>query len=288
VELEELLRRQAGMISRAQLLSCGLSARTIARRVSSGGWRAVFPGVYLVAGHRYGDEARVWAAWLWGGPTSVVSGPTAAWCYGMLAEPGPVLHLAVPRTLHRRPRPGLALHRVELDPADRTRWRDIALTGRGRTVLDTAVLLPDGATFLDRALQCSVRFPQLTAAHARMAGCTGAPTAKRLLDAAANGTRAESERILVRLLREAGIDGWATAVPFQRWELDLAFPGVRLAVELDGWAFHSDVARFGNDRRKGNALVTAGWTLLLFTWHDLTRRPAQVIAEIRAALSRCA
>jgi hypothetical protein len=55
-------------------------------------------------------------------------------------------------------------------------------------------------------------------AHAR----TGAPEARRLLEAAANGTRAKSERILLRLLHEAGIGGWTTVLPFQDWEVDLA------------------------------------------------------------------
>ncbi|GAA1837289.1 hypothetical protein GCM10009836_14900 [Pseudonocardia ailaonensis] len=65
MDLDELLRRQAGVLSRAQALACGISARTVATRVSEGRWRRVLPGVYLAAGHRFGDEARVRAAWLW-------------------------------------------------------------------------------------------------------------------------------------------------------------------------------------------------------------------------------
>jgi hypothetical protein len=50
------------------------------------------------------------------------------------------------------------------------------------------------------------------------------------------------------------------------------------------WAWRIDADRFRADRRKGNALVRAGWQQLRFTWHDLTNRPAYVIAEIHAAL----
>jgi very-short-patch-repair endonuclease len=64
--------------------------------------------------------------------------------------------------------------------------------------------------------------------------------------------------------------------------------GARIAIEIDGWAWHTDVQRFRTDRRKGNALVRAGWTVLRFTWHDLTNRPDYVISEIRAALLRTA
>ncbi|SDE79345.1 hypothetical protein [Pseudonocardia oroxyli] len=108
--------------------------------------------------------------------------------------------------------------------ADRAEVRHLTVTARARTVLDTAVLLPDGAAFLDRALQRHVRFPQLVSAHSRMLGRHGSAEVGRLLAAAADGTRAKSERILLGLLRQAGLRGWVTAFPFQDWELDCAFP----------------------------------------------------------------
>ena len=74
--------------------------------------------------------------------------------------------------------------------------------------------------------------------------------------------------------------------PFGAYLVDIAFPRRRVAVEIDGWAWHMDVDRFRADRHKGNALVRAGWGLLRFTWHDLTNRPDYVIAEVRAALDR--
>jgi very-short-patch-repair endonuclease len=59
-----------------------------------------------------------------------------------------------------------------------------------------------------------------------------------------------------------------------------------VAVEVDGWAWHTDPERFRRDRQRQNALVLAGWTVLRFTWHDLTHRPTEMIAEVRAALGR--
>ena len=64
-----------------------------------------------------------------------------------------------------------------------------------------------------------------------------------------------------------------------------AAPARRIAIEVDGWAWHVDVERFQADRRRQNALVNAGWTVLRFTWHDLTADPERVIAQIRAALA---
>jgi very-short-patch-repair endonuclease len=66
---------------------------------------------------------------------------------------------------------------------------------------------------------------------------------------------------------------------------DLALPAARIAIEVDGWAWHSDVERFRHDRRRQNALVLARWTVLRFTWDDLTRRPDTAISQIQAALA---
>lgn len=66
----------------------------------------------------------------------------------------------------------------------------------------------------------------------------------------------------------------------------MAFPHWKLAVEVDGWAFHSGVDRFRADRRKQNALTLAGWTVVRFTWTDLVERPDYVVAVIKRLTDR--
>jgi very-short-patch-repair endonuclease len=73
--------------------------------------------------------------------------------------------------------------------------------------------------------------------------------------------------------------------PFGPWRVDLAFPERKVAVEVDGWAWHVDPERFRTDRRKQNALVGEGWNPLRFTWHDLVGQPARVVAEIAGTLA---
>lgn len=67
--------------------------------------------------------------------------------------------------------------------------------------------------------------------------------------------------------------------------LDVAFVRERIALEVDGWAWHWDVGRFRADRRRQNELVVRGWTVLRFTWHDLHDHQDRVLAEIKAALA---
>jgi very-short-patch-repair endonuclease len=119
-------------------------------------------------------------------------------------------------------------------------------------------------------------------------GRYGSSEAGRLIRAAADRADSAAERQLTQLLRQAGITGWRVGAPFGPYVIDIAFPGPKVAIEVDGWAWHVDADRFRGDRRKGNALVRAGWTLLRFTWHDLTTRPHECLAEILDALALAA
>lgn len=65
------------------------------------------------------------------------------------------------------------------------------------------------------------------------------------------------------------------------------FPGKQIAIEVDGYAFHSEVADFIGDRSRQNYLVLNGWQVLRFTWWDLTEHPERVIAEIQRVISVC-
>jgi hypothetical protein len=157
------------------------------------------PSVYLAGGHRLTDEARVWAAWSWAGGAAVVSGRSAAFWHGPLPALGPRVELTVPRSRKPRPQAGVRVRRRDLPHADTAQARGVRATGVPLTVLETAVVLPDGAAFLDRALQRHVRFDEVDECYRRNAGARGWPAARRLLSAAAPGAESAAERLLVEL-----------------------------------------------------------------------------------------
>ena len=280
MSLDDLVRRQGGVLALRQAVAGGMSAATVQRRAREGSWSRLHPAVYLLAGHRLTDEARVRAAWLWAGEGAVLSGPAAAHWHGMLGRAPRIVEVTVPRTRSPRCPRGVRVRRRDLAAADVVGHRDVWLTAAPLTALETAVAQTDGSTFLDRALQRHVRFPAVYRAYCRNMGRHGSSAAGRLLVAAADRADSAAERLLVRLLREAGVGGWVLGHPFGPWRIDLAFPDQEVAVEVDGWAWHVDPARFVSDRRKQNALVRAGWDPLRFTWHDLDGRPRAVLDEI--------
>jgi very-short-patch-repair endonuclease len=156
-------------------------------------------------------------------------------------------------------------------------------------MLDAAVALgDDGLQLLDRALQRYLPFDAVIQAHHRNLGRHGSRAAGQLLIAAGDRADSQAERIMLGLLRAARLSGWRRGHPVAGYRVDFAFVERRVAIEVDGWAWHSDPARLRRDRRRQNSLVLSGWTVLRFTWYDLTQRPEVVIADILTALRRAA
>ncbi|MGE3286717.1 MAG: hypothetical protein AB7J32_11540 [Pseudonocardia sp.] len=100
--------------------------------------------------------------------------------------------------------------------ADVTMADGIRVTVGPLTVLEVAALLPDGAAFLDRALQRHVRCAAVYRAYCRNLGARGSQRAGELLVAAADRADSAAERRLIALLRGAGTSGFTRALPFAR------------------------------------------------------------------------
>lgn len=127
------------------------------------------------------------------------------------------------------------------------------------------------------------------------AGTKGAQARTRLqlaLNHVAGGTRSEAERRLKCILRAHRIRGiranWPVAVredtaPIAR--VDLAHPTARLAIEVDGRAFHSSHADFERDRERQGQLAELGWLTIRFTWSILTADPARVAERVRSVIA---
>lgn len=283
-ELRALLADHDGVITRAQATRLGMSSSAIGRRTDSGAWTSVARGVYFVADREMTGRARVRIASATVGPAAVVSGPAAAWWHDLVDRPPRMVTVTVPRGRHPAVPSGVDVVHRDLHPVDVIERAHLAVTGIPFTVLETAAA--HGVAILDSSLlRGRVSLRQLVAAHARYPGRRGAGVSARMLTGAANGARSEAERTLLRLLRAARIGGWVAGHPSCGYVVDVAFCDQMLAVEIDGFAFHSDARAFQDDRTRQNVLVTAGWTILRFTWQDLTERPQLVIAQIQAALA---
>jgi very-short-patch-repair endonuclease len=262
-----------------------LSAHAVDRRVRSGRWSRCTPGVFFAEDREFTDSARVRAA-VWGyGHGAAASGLAAAWWLGLTMFAPDIVEVTVARNSRRVHRPGTRLRRRDLAPADLVERRGLCTTAVPLTVVEAASRRGGGPRLLDNALQRNhVVLPQLWRAHLRNTGRHGSPRAHKLLQAVEDGTRSEAERLLARLMRANSITGWRTNKRIAGYEVDFVFRTAKLAIEVDGFAFHTDPEVFQHDRKKQNAIALAGYQVLRFTWLDLTEYPERVIAEIRRAI----
>lgn len=288
MEWTALARRQAGVVTRGQCRSTGLTDRQINRLVGNGHLRGTARrGVLVASAAPASAEQEFWRAVLSTG--GVLSHFSAAECRQIRvtgAPPG--VHVTVDPTRYVQPLPGVTVHRIALPADHRTQLARLPITTVTRTVLDCLGVLPmaQARIVLDRCLQQR----QISAVDlvSRRANRPGNPQLARL-HRELTGAASEAERVLHRLLRRAGITGWWPNYPVtvegHRFQIDVAFLAAKIAVEVDGWAFHSDVERFRADRRRQNRLSMAGWTVVRFTWADLVERPDEVVRTIAGLLA---
>ena len=282
--VDEIVRHQDGVITLPQARRAGLSQDAIDRLVRSRHWRRLARGVYFVDDRPFTDAARI-RGMVWSyGNAAAASGLAAAWWHGLSLDAPDVVEVTVPRKRQPTPLPGSRLRRRDLVGADIVERQRLRLTSLPLTIVEASVRPGGGSRVMDSALQRRANLRELQLAHLRNKGRHGAPAARRLLEVASAGARSHAERLLIQLLKDDGITGWIANYPVGGYLVDIAFPGLRIAIEVDGWAFHSDRQVFQSDRVRQNQIALLGWQVLRFTWFDLTERPQRVLAQIRRAI----
>jgi very-short-patch-repair endonuclease len=288
---EDLARAQSGAISRQQLREFGLDDLVITRLVTSGALVRHADGVFLARGAPITYAAELWMAVLSTG--GLLGFATAAYLWGMDERP-PLVHVIVGTDRRVLRHAHIRRHHVFVPSSAVTTIDGLPATTRSWTLLDHVGRLPTAAALrlVDRGLQRAwLTRPDIARRVSEYPGRQGNVVLRRMLDATEDGAAALSERKLHGLLRRAGIRGWTANHEVRIGGavaaiVDVAIPAARLAIEVDGFAYHSDVDRFQRDRQRQNTLVALGWTVLRFTWHDLVERPSYVLATISLHLSR--
>jgi very-short-patch-repair endonuclease len=288
----EIARSQAGAITRAQLREAGLEDHVIDHLLTTGALDADTPGVFVARGAPRSYRNRLWTALL--ATRGVLGFATAAALWGISAPAPARIDVIVEHERRVKTPYGVRIHRVFVPQSAVVHHDRLRVTTRTWTVLDHLGRLPDSEAFrlADRSLQRGwLTSTDLDQRLREYPGRRGNRLLREIAGRCGDGAAAESERVLHRLLQRAGVSGW---VPNHRiWSdgaliavADVAVPAAGLIIEIDGWAFHSDVDRFQRDRQRQNALVALGWRVVRFTWADLTQRPGYVIAMIRAQVAR--
>ncbi|WP_133740668.1 type IV toxin-antitoxin system AbiEi family antitoxin domain-containing protein [Actinorugispora endophytica] len=298
-----LAARQYGVVSRDQVMRCGLSDSALRNLVRRGGWTRVHRGVYRVAGHAPVTErerllSAVMAAQLTLGPTAFASGRTAARLWGVRGLPPwtGAVHMTVPVGDARRKVPGIIRRTWATDPAEVVARGGLRATTPRRTLRDTlldvdrstAVCLLDSA--LNQGLVAAEDLPALASANTGRPGCARSLPWWGLADGRAQSPLETRVRLVCA---DGGVPPDSLQHPFHdaRGRLvaigDLWWRDRGLLVEADGRDPHERPKALLHDRRRQNALELAfpGIRILRFTWADLAF-PRYIAHTVRAALAR--
>lgn len=290
----ELALSQNGVIEHGQALDLGLSDDAIYRRARSGRWTRLLTRLYCLAGTPPSWLGDLTAASLWAGQRGLVSGRAAAALWELDGCPEGPIELLV--TGHpKSPDARIVLrYAITVAPADGTIHRGLRVTTPSRTLLELGHLLT--AEGLELAAEDAFRRGLTSAARLRWMlerewqGLPGAPALRALLDArASRPTDSALEVKLFALLRGAKIKLPQRQVEIREGDrflgrVDFVYPDERLVIEAHSFRFHSGRGPWDHDVQRDKAFRRAGWRVLYVTYEDISKRPGQVVSDIRAGL----
>jgi len=273
MDLKQALARCGGAARSGHLLTLGVPASDLA--AAQGGPLQIGRGAFALPDAPFAVATAVRL-------NGVASHSSAAALHGLpLWRPDPTLHVTVAGD--RPDEPGVRIHRARLGPDEISDLQPI--TAPLRTLVDCGRALPllDALVILDAAVNRGWVQLEVLQAAADAARGHGAAALRRVVsyvDRLAESPLESVLRLVVSILnctvrshvRTRGVgkvdflvDGW-------------------LALEGDGFEFHSDRRAYRNDRERGNGLVVGRYVLLRFTYEDLAGRPGWVFATIATVL----
>lgn len=290
----ELAATQGGYATRSQLAACGLSDSAIDRRVNVGDLKPVTHGVYVVIPSA--DPVDLVRGATLALPSAVVSHQSAAHLLRFPKRPNLQPTVVVPsHTTHQFP--GVTVRRCDdLMPSDTVQVDGLAVTNTVRTFFDLGRLL-DFKEYdaMGEALVIAGRMEldtfERTVARLARRGKPGTRAAKDFLDIRWSGS--DRRATILERKGRAVLSSGGLPIPIAQfpipWErhrrFDAAYPDAALAIEWDSRAWHEQRRAMAADRRRDRRASMHGWTILRFTWEDVTERPREIIAAVSTLLN---
>lgn len=285
-----------GLVSRRQARLHGLSRRQIQYRIRHKAWDAAAPGVLRLNGAPTTWRAEAMLATLATGGLASHLTAGALWDLHDLT-PGRVRHVVVPPGAHHPKIPAMIHTYSQFHLAEPATIDGIPVTGVAVTIMDLAWKLTDDrlvAVVDDARRRHLITWPSLWRTFRRRArrGRNGSAGLRRLLDEHF-GSRVLPDsgfnRSVGQLLVHAGLPN-----PTHEFELrladgsharyDLAWPDLRVAVELHSSTWHLNRSALSNDARKITQARLAGWDVVPFTYDQWRAEPTKLVTDVERLL----
>jgi very-short-patch-repair endonuclease len=294
--LAELAARQHGLITLQQAIHLGATSRQIRWRISTGVLTVVRRNVYRFAGVPRTWHQSVLAAVLSCGSGVAASHDTALRLYGGRGDRERLIEVSSRRE-RRIDAAELTSHRsLVLFDADLSSRHTIPVTSPARIVVDLSGRRSDkelGRVVDDLLRRRLVRLPEIAQCAHRLRPAPGRSLAtvhEALLQRWEGYDPGDSdlESRVLRAIYAAGLpvprQQVRVGIGGRRCYLDLAYPELRIAIEIDSWAYHRFRSSFDGDRAKGNELVLLGWQVLRIHDGMTDAEIVALVARARAAM----
>ncbi len=265
----------------------GVRPQAIKHRVIVGRLHRIHAGVYAVGRRELSRHGQLMAAVLACGEGAVLSHRSRPelWRVG----PRAAFEVIVPSA--RRPRrPGIKVHRRDLDAKHITRVQNIPVTSIACTLVDVSPSLP--RDHLERAVNEADRLDLIDPERLRealedFAGHTGVTKLRTLLDRHTfTLTDSELERRFKQIVRAAGLSEPLTQQYLNGYRVDFYWPDLGLVVETDGLRYHRTPSQQTAALRRDQAHYAAGLLPLRFSHAQIRWEPDYVADMLRQALRR--
>lgn len=292
------VREADGLILRDKALHAGVDPDAIMKALRTGRLRRLQRCIYVLREDEVSPLTIARAAVLASGiPDAVASHQTAARVHEIPIPVGRYPeHVTVPRNQRRLRRKELVFHSREFNIGDVEVLAGVPVTRPARTLVDLTTTLPrtEAVWAVDDALrrdlvtraeidQCLTSRPGAPGdaqARTRVAEADG--KAESILETAGRLTLADARLPLPVAQFEVRAPGGFVAF------LDGAYPEKKVGLEFDGQSVHNAPEALFRDRDRQNRLVALGWTILRYTWWDVTYGKARFIESVRNALQSAA
>jgi hypothetical protein len=285
--VRRLAHRQAGRVSRAQLLRCGISRGKIDGWIASGYLVPVLRGVYAVGHVAASSEGDLFGAVLYAGPKAMLSHRTAACWRGLIDDPPSAIHVSCARRC--RSLPHVTVH----DRRACERWlcRGMPVTSIPQTALDLAAT--SELLLVRRALgRLDFRGELDVDALAAICG-SGRPGSVALQWALAhhdprfghtNGRFEENYLVFCEdydVPKPDYVGYWLHGI-----KVDAYYVRAGVVIELDGSDNHKSWAQLKRDHHNDLTLRSHGLVVLRYVWDQVHARPLLVRDDILTTLAR--
>lgn len=293
-QLKVVIEQQRQVVCRAQLLAACVNDMTVYRRIRTGTWVRLLPGVYLTASATAGTEQRRIAAALYAGPGAQLTGLTALHWYGFRYAPATEkVHVLVPHGSRCRSVGFVVVQRaMSLDEAERHAGL-YQVTSPARATVDACRALTELRGV--RAIVAEAIHGGHTSATAldneiRRAGRSRTALVRRAHTEVLDGIRSAPEAELRDLTTTS------TVLPTIMWNPRLTtvdgtplptpdgwLPDVGIALEVDSAEHHSGPDGWRRTLARSNTLSQYGVAVLHFTPTEIRATPQLVLATIERA-----